>query len=63
MFGGVYHLFSKVFGNMKMNNIFGFPTIEKPRIDIKHDFWWHTPSSPPTPPHKGDLAGVGVTLK
>ena len=38
--------------------IFEFITIENPRIDITHDFWWYTPfSSPPLP--ESALAGDG----
>ena len=35
---------------LKMKVIFEFPTIKNPRIDITHDIWWYTPSSPPAPP-------------
>ena len=28
---------------VKMKINFGFPTIENPRIDITHEFWWYTP--------------------
>ena len=47
---------------MKMKTIFEIPTIENLRIDVSHVFWWYNPSSPPTPPPKGALAGVGGTL-
>ena len=53
-----------------MKVIFGFPTIENPRIDITNDFWWYIHSSPPpsspatpAPAAGGALAGVESTLK
>ena len=39
--------------------IFGFPTIENPRIDITHEFWWYTPSSPQPPPQVALAGGWG----
>ena len=38
---------------MKIEIIFGKPTIENPKIDISLDFWWNTPSGPLSPPPWG----------
>ena len=32
---------------MKMKIIIEIPTIENPRIDVSHVFWWYNPSIPP----------------
>ena len=46
---------------MKIEIIFEIPTIENPKIDISLDFWWYTPSGPPSPPPlEAPLRGLGV---
>ena len=48
---------------MKIDIIFEIPTIENPKIDISLDFWWYTPSAPPSPPPGAPLGGSeGVAL-
>ena len=44
---------------LKMKIIIEIPTIENPRIDVSHVFWWYSPPAPP----KGALAGVRGILK
>ena len=44
---------------MKMKIIIEIPTIENPRIDVSHVFWWYNPSSPPAPPQGRPCGGWG----
>ena len=45
---------------MKIDIIFEIPTIENPKIDISLDFWWYTPSAPPSPPRGRPWGGWGL---
>ena len=44
---------------LKMKIIIEIPTIENPRIDVSHVFWWYNPSSPPAPPQGRPCGGWG----
>ena len=45
---------------MKMKIIIEIPTIENPRIDVSHVFWWYNPFSPQPPPRGAPWQGLGV---